>query len=389
MSMDYFARQELVLDGETGNRIRQTRVLVVGAGAGGNEVLKNLALMGFGHFTIVDFDLVESSNLSRTTLFSKEHIGQPKSVVAAEVLGKLSLHESPQITSYNLRMQDVGKQIFLDNDIVISCVDTNDARAYLNEWCVRLRRPFLEMGFENFLVQVCFFPNAAPSDACLREVIGYGELGGRRQSCSRLKMADTQLQHIPTIQVSSALAGAFVATEVILHLQGRSRLRNKLLQYSADYHRCDVIEIPQSERCHLHGQGEFALVEAGLDHTATVRELLERMKDLTGEECLLRLPDEFIFSMECEGCGKELPIGRFRTDVYDQARWCAACLAADRYEVLPIGRYWSMIREINLLNRNHAEFLGKSLADFAVKAKDLVTVDSLTDLSKGYLAKIH
>jgi molybdopterin/thiamine biosynthesis adenylyltransferase len=46
--LDYFARQELVLDGEMGSRIRQTRVLVVGAGAGGNEVLKNLALMGFG-----------------------------------------------------------------------------------------------------------------------------------------------------------------------------------------------------------------------------------------------------------------------------------------------------------------------------------------------------
>jgi molybdopterin/thiamine biosynthesis adenylyltransferase len=387
--LDYFARQELVLDGETGSRIRQTRVLVVGAGAGGNEVLKNLALMGFGHFTIVDFDPIESSNLARATLFSKEHIGQPKAEVAAEVLRKLSLHEEPHITSYNLRIQDVGRQVFLDNDIVISCVDTNDARAYLNEWCVRLRKPFLEMGFEKFVIQVCFFPNAARGDACLREVIGYGEFSGRRQSCSMLKMADTELQHIPTIQVSSALAGAFVATEVILHLQGRSQLGNKLLQYSADHHRCGVFEILQSEKCRLHREGDLALVETGLDGTATVCALLERMKEMTGEECMLRLPDDFIFSMECEGCGQELSIGRFKADVYDKERWCAACLEAGKYEEIAISRNWSMIREMNLLNPTYAEFLGLRLADLAVKPKDLVKVDSLNDLSKEYLVKIH
>ena len=387
--MDYFARQELVLDGETGRRIRQTRVLVVGAGAGGNEVLKNLALMGFGHFTIVDFDPIESSNLARTTLFSKEHIGQPKSAVAAEVIGKLSLHEEPHITSYNLRIQDVGRQVFLDNDIVISCVDATDARAYLNEWCVRLRKPFLEMGFEKFVIQVCFFPNATRGDACLREVIGYGEFSGRRQSCSRLKMADTELQHIPTIQVSSALAGAFVATEVIFYLQGRSRLENKLLQYSAEHHRCGVFDVPQSEKCLLHRDGDLALVEAGLDSTATVRALLERMKAVTGEECMLRLPDEFIFSMECEGCGQELSIRQFKADVYDKERWCEACLEAGKYEEIPVSSNWSEIREMNLLNPKHAEFIERRLADFVVQPKDLVRVDSLTDLSKGYLVKIH
>jgi molybdopterin/thiamine biosynthesis adenylyltransferase len=387
--MDYFARQELVLDGETGRRIGQTRVLVVGAGAGGNEVLKNLALMGFGHFTVVDFDPIESSNLSRTTLFSKEHIGQSKAAVAAEVLGKLSLHEAPHITSHNLRIQDLGKQVFLDNDIVISCVDTNDARAYLNEWCVRLGKPFLEMGFEKFVIQVCFFPNAARGDACLREVIGYGEFSGRRQSCSRLKLADTRLQHIPTIQVSSALAGAFVATEVILYLQGRSQLGNKLLQYSAEHHRCGVFDVPQSGKCLLHREGELALVEVGLDSTATVRALLEGTKAVTGEECMLRLPDEFIFSMGCEGCGKELSIGRLKADVYDKERWCATCLEAGKYEEIPISSNWSMIREMNLLNPKHSEFVGLRLEDFAVKPNDLIRVDSLTDLSKGYLVKIH
>jgi len=130
------------------------------------------------------------------------------------------------------------------------------------------------------------------------------------------------------------------------------------------------------------------LVDAGLDSTVTVRALLEQMKEMTGEDCMLRLPDEFIFSMECEGCGEELSIGRFKADVYDKERWCASCLEAGKYEEVAIRSDWSMIREMNLTNQQHTEFIGGKLADFAVKPKDLVRVDSLNDLSKSYLVKI-
>ena len=74
--MDYFARQNMIISPETAQYIRDIRILCIGAGAGGNEVLKNLVLMGFGHITIVDFDHVEDSNLSRTILFRKEDIGK-------------------------------------------------------------------------------------------------------------------------------------------------------------------------------------------------------------------------------------------------------------------------------------------------------------------------
>ncbi len=116
---NYFARQDLVIDTATGLKIKQAKILVVGAGAGGNEVLKNLALMGFGNFTIVDFDPIEPSNLSRATLFTKEDIGKSKAEVAASSLTQISLHENPSIKSINAKIQDVGKQVFLDNEIVI------------------------------------------------------------------------------------------------------------------------------------------------------------------------------------------------------------------------------------------------------------------------------
>lgn len=386
---NYFARQELILSGETNHIIKQTKILVVGAGAGGNEVLKNLALMGFGNFTIVDFDPIESSNLSRTSLFSKDDIGKSKAEVAAAALREATLHEAPNIKALDSKIQDVGKQVFLDNDIVICCVDTNNARAYISDWCTRLKKPFFEMGFEKFIIQICFFPHEAGSDSCLREIIGFGDFSGKRHSCSMLKMADTQLRHIPTIQVAAALAGAFIATEVILFLQDKSQLKNKMLQYSAEYHRCSVFEVPQSEKCIIHRDARLNLVESDLTVEATIADLLRYSNSIAGEECLLRLEDDFIISMDCESCSRQISINKFKADVYDKERWCPECSEAGKYEERPIGANWTFVRELSLLNPNIYDYLQNRLSDFSVKARDLIRVDSLGDLSKSFLVKIN
>ena len=307
----YHARQELLLNEDTGKKIKSAKILVIGAGAGGNEVLKNLALMGFGHFTIADFDPIEASNLSRTTLFSKEDINKPKAEVAAHTLEKIALHEAPYIQALNTKIQDIGKQVFLKHDIVICCVDTNDARAYINDWCVRLKKPLFELGFEGFITQICFFPNELPTDPCLREIIGFGEFSGKRQSCSKLKAVDTNLQKIPTIQVSSALAGAMLATEIIMYLSGKSRLKNKILQYSAEYHRVSVFDTSQSEQCLIHKDTQPHIIPSALTSDSTVRQLLDFSISSMGDECMLSLEDDFILSMDCEGCGKEIEINNY------------------------------------------------------------------------------
>ena len=79
--MGYFDRQNMIISKYAAELIKSVKILVIGVGAGGNEVLKNLLLMGFGNITIVDFDTVEDSNLSRTTLFRKEDIGKSKSML--------------------------------------------------------------------------------------------------------------------------------------------------------------------------------------------------------------------------------------------------------------------------------------------------------------------
>ena len=71
-------------------RLASARVLVVGAGALGNEVLKNLALVGIGTVLIVDFDEIEKSNLARSVLFRTSDCGRPKAEVAAESMREMN-----------------------------------------------------------------------------------------------------------------------------------------------------------------------------------------------------------------------------------------------------------------------------------------------------------
>src|SRR4051794_1656562 len=103
-------------------RLAASKVLVVGAGALGNEAIKNLALLGVGTVYVIDLDTVESSNLSRSVLFRQHDGGRPKALVAAERSRELN-PELTVIPIYRDVISDVGLGLFADVDLVIGCLD--------------------------------------------------------------------------------------------------------------------------------------------------------------------------------------------------------------------------------------------------------------------------
>src|SRR5206468_5647901 len=99
-------------------KLAAARVLVVGAGALGNEVLKNLALLGVGTTYVIDRDAIETSNLSRSVLFRASDGGRPKAQVAAERAREIN----PEVAFHWLQgdvINDLGLGIFADVDVVI------------------------------------------------------------------------------------------------------------------------------------------------------------------------------------------------------------------------------------------------------------------------------
>ena len=130
--------------------VKNAKVMVVGAGALGNEVLKNLALFGVGNIIIVDFDTIEYSNLTRSVLFREADAdkGFFKSEVAARKVKEINPNINVQYICGRLD-SDVGLGVYRKMDVVIGCLDSRLARMQLNRLCMRANVPWVEGGIEN------------------------------------------------------------------------------------------------------------------------------------------------------------------------------------------------------------------------------------------------
>ncbi|KAI3381905.1 hypothetical protein SNEBB_010204 [Seison nebaliae] len=126
--------------------ICNSKLLMIGAGGIGCELLKNLVLTGFKYITVIDLDTIELSNLNRQFLFQREHIGKPKAIVARDVCSRMNesceivaLHQSIFNSEFNLLF-------YSQFDLVINALDNNRARSHVNRMCVQAKKPFIESG---------------------------------------------------------------------------------------------------------------------------------------------------------------------------------------------------------------------------------------------------
>ncbi|KAL1521397.1 hypothetical protein AB1Y20_021062 [Prymnesium parvum] len=140
----------------TGCDVRGKKILVVGAGGIGCELVKNLVLSGFEKILMVDLDTIDYSNLNRQFLFRAKHVGRPKADVARESALEFPHDEGIEITSQhaNIKSQAFTLDFFRSFSIVLNALDNVDARRHVNHACLLAGVPLIESGTQGYLGQV-------------------------------------------------------------------------------------------------------------------------------------------------------------------------------------------------------------------------------------------
>lgn len=191
------------------DRLRAAKVLVLGAGALGNEVVKNLALLGVGNVTIIDFDRIETSNLTRSVLFRPGDEGKGK----AEVLASRAREINPEATFTPLGIDvryDLGLNLLRGVDLAFGCLDNREARYYLNRSCYLLRKTFIDGGLDTLNGAVSVFQ--PPETACYECTLSQTDRAELSKRISCLKSTEPELKaHIPTAPTVASIVGGMQA----------------------------------------------------------------------------------------------------------------------------------------------------------------------------------
>eukprot|EP00667_Euglena_gracilis_P006833 EG_transcript_6899 len=151
---DRYAGNAGILGGDVLAGLSKARLLVVGAGGIGCELLKTLVLTGFEDIEIIDLDTIDASNLNRQFLFRKGDVGKSKAEVAQRAAAPFNPLSKVVAHHGNIKDGKFGDEFFRKFDLVINALDNLDARKHVNRMCIKTDRPLIESGTRGFVGQV-------------------------------------------------------------------------------------------------------------------------------------------------------------------------------------------------------------------------------------------
>jgi adenylyltransferase/sulfurtransferase len=196
-------------------QVTAAHVMVVGCGALGNEVLKNLVLLGVVHLVVVDFDVVEVGNLSRSVLFSKADADAHR--LKVEVIAERVKAMNPAIEIQTICgdvAYDVGLSLIRRMDVVIGCVDSRWARYCINRLCMRAGVPWVDGAIEELEGTARVFIPGKNCYACNLGPEGLGDMA-KRMSCTGVIRRHEQTGTVPTTSLMASVIGAVQVQEAM------------------------------------------------------------------------------------------------------------------------------------------------------------------------------
>jgi molybdopterin/thiamine biosynthesis adenylyltransferase len=323
LSESRYHRQEL-LHWWDQRRLRGARCLVVGAGALGNEIVKNLALLGAGQLTIVDLDVVERSNLARCVLFREADEGRPKAAVAARAARELNPEVDTEALTGSITAHGLGW--LRGFDVVLAGLDNREARVWLNQACRKLGMPWVDGAIEGLRGLVRVFGAEGPCYECTLGAVDR-ELLARRRSCALLSTEELLAGKVPTTATSASVVAALEVQEAVKLLHRDRDLgatAGRGLLFVGETLEVHPVVYGEDPECLAHDTyGD--LVPWPYGPATTLRELFAAAGDTLPGGQVADLEDGIVVSMRCLACATAVGRPRRLSAVAPAAGRCPRC----------------------------------------------------------------
>ena len=286
-------------------RMSRANVLLVGAGALGNEVVKNLALLGIGRIWIADFDRIEHSNLTRSVLFRAGDVGQWKADVLAGRVRELNLDCRVEAINRDVRFE-IGLHFLSQMDAVFGCLDNREARYQVNRSCYLLGKTLIDGGLDTLNGSVSVFQ--APATACYECTLSSVDRAELQKRISCLKSVEPEIKHhVPTAPTIASIIGGLQAQIGVRLLHNLEIPAGKRLGL---YGLSDVffdMKLEISDDCGLHAAVDplperRSLGASEMDPLTAVLTLAR--KEWNAEALTWDFDRDLITSLRCTSCGK-------------------------------------------------------------------------------------
>ena len=234
--------------------ISRAKVLMVGAGALGNEVGKNLALSGFRHVTVVDMDRVVGSNLNRCLFFSKNDSETRRFKAEALAEGMMRLGEDMSVESMTEAIEKSPASLFRTHDIVLGCLDNVVARIHVNSHSYRASTPYVDGGMDGLVGKVTVVE--PPDGPCLQCGMNtsHARVASMRFSCTGAGTVFHEPRLAAEITTTSVISAVMVREALKIASGHPELLLSNTFYYDGRRNVSEELEIPLNPACPVHGR---------------------------------------------------------------------------------------------------------------------------------------
>jgi adenylyltransferase/sulfurtransferase len=339
-------------------KVQNAKVMVVGAGALGNEVIKNLALMGIGNIFIVDFDKIELANLSRSVLFRETDNNRSKAEIAAARAKAVNPSVNVQYINGDITTK-LGLGIFRRMDVIIGCLDNREARLAVNRFCYWINKPWVDGAIQELLGLVrVFVPGQGACYECTLTEQALKDLS-LRYSCPLLARQNILLGKVPTTPTIASIIGAMQSQEALKIINNMPIQPGKVTHFNGMVNDMHTTAYSPRDDCESHWTyGEITELPARVERT-TLDDLLRIACADLGLNAVIELDQELVTKLECPNCHTVEEVLRPLTEVTLEAGNCPTC---------------GILREASMTHVITGEepFLHRTLASVGVPALHIV-----------------